>query len=79
MGFGGAGAGGGLAFGEEPCGMLGNVERSTSDTQLTTQTLLGSLQPFAVNLVYAHETSDKIPVLLIRKSARLRRPDQLTR
>jgi len=37
------------------------------------------LKPLAVDLVYAHEASDKIPVLLIRKSARFRRPNQLSR
>ena len=78
-GFGGVGAGGGLGFTEGSCGMLGkhrtlNVQRSTFNSNIA-----GSLQPFAVNLVYANKASDEIPVLLIRKSARFRRPDQLAR
>ena len=36
-----------------------------------------SLEPFAVNLVNAHKATDKVPVLLIRKRARLGGPDQL--
>ena len=38
-----------------------------------------SLHPFAVNLINAHEAADEIPVLLIGKRARLRRPNQLAR
>ena len=37
------------------------------------------LQPLAVNLINAHETSDKIDILLISKRAGFPRPAKLTR
>ena len=37
------------------------------------------LQPFAVNLINANKTSDKIPVFLIRETASARGPDKLAR
>jgi hypothetical protein len=37
------------------------------------------LQPFAVNLINANEAPNEIPIFLVRKTARLRGPDKLTR
>src|SRR4029077_15959887 len=37
------------------------------------------LQRFAVNLINANEAADKIPILLIRKSAIARRPREIAR
>ncbi len=37
------------------------------------------LEPFAVNLINAHEASDKIPIFLIREAASVRGPGKLAR
>jgi hypothetical protein len=72
-GFGGKGSGGGTGGGglglggEGLCGIAVPVRES----------LL--LQRFAVNLINADKAADKIPILLIRKSAIACRPGKLAR
>ena len=62
-GFGGKGSGGGTGGGGVGLGGDG----FSSHGALVKESLL--LQRFAVNSIDANETADKIPILLIRKSA----------
>ena len=70
-GFGGNGSGGGAgAGGVGGDGFLG-IRISIRESLL--------LQWFGVNLVDANNAADKIPVLLVRKSAIARRPGEIAR
>lgn len=67
-GFGGNGSGGGVGvggvgFGGDGVSGIGYPSKESS-----------LLQPFAVNLINANKTSDKIPVFLIRETASARGP-----
>ena len=70
-GFGGKGSGGGTGSGGVGLGGDGfsGMEPSLKESIL--------LQWFAVNLINANEAADKIPILLIRKSAIVCRPAEI--
>ena len=72
-GFGGKGSGGGTGGGGVGLGGDG----FSSMEALVKESLL--LQGFAVNSIDANEAADKIPILLIRKSAIPCRPGEIAR
>ncbi len=67
-GFGGNGSGGGGGVGGNGFSGIGISIRESS-----------LLQWFAVNLINTNKAADKIPVLLVRKSAIARRPGEIAR